>query len=79
VYVYINGHLVVDLHGIHPALEGSVDLDEVAQSIGLEIGGIYSFDLFQAERQCCGSNFRIETTLDFTGCGEILESDIPIE
>jgi fibro-slime domain-containing protein len=79
VYVYINRQLVVDLHGIHPAMEGSVYLDDVAGELGLEIGQVYELDLFQAERQCCGSNFRIETTLDFTGCGQILESDITID
>jgi fibro-slime domain-containing protein len=79
VFVFINNLLVVDLGGIHNALTGTVNLDERATELGLEIGGIYPFDLFQAERQSCGSNFRIETTLDFTGCGIILESDIPLE
>jgi hypothetical protein len=40
------------------------------------MGQVYALDLFQAERQTSASNFRIETTLDFSGCGEILETDI---
>ncbi len=76
VFVYINGHLAVNLSGIHEAQEGSVSLDERAATFGLEIGNVYTFDLFQAERQTSGSNFRLETTLDFTGCGEILPGDI---
>jgi fibro-slime domain-containing protein len=76
VFVYINGHLGVNLSGVHIAQEGSVNLDDQAGAFGLEIGGVYTFDLFQAERQPGGSNFRLETTLDFTGCGEILPVDV---
>lgn len=76
VFVYINGNLVVNLGGIHLPRTGSVNLDEKASEIGIEKGKVYSFDLFQAERKPTGSNFRIETTLDFTGCGEILPNDV---
>jgi fibro-slime domain-containing protein len=76
VFVFINGHLAVDLGGIHSALERTVVLDDEAEGLGLVVGETYDFDLFQAERQPSGSNFRIETTLDFTGCGQILPSDV---
>ena len=79
VLVYINGHIGVNLSGVHTAQEGSVVLDEVAAEFGLTIGGVYTFDLFQAERQADQSNFRLETTLDFTGCGEILPVDIVVK
>lgn len=75
VFVFINGHLAVNLSGVHDAQEGSVDLDEQAAVFGIEVGNVYTFDLFQAERQPSGSNFRLETTLDFTGCGVILPID----
>lgn len=78
VLVYINGHIAVNLSGVHTAQEGSVVLDEVAATFGLTVGGVYTFDLFQAERQASESNFRLETTLDFTGCGEILPVDIVV-
>lgn len=78
VLVYINGHIAVNLSGVHTAQEGSVVLDDVAANFGLTLGGVYTFDLFQAERQASESNFRLETTLDFTGCGEILPVDIVV-
>ena len=75
VFVFVNGYEAVNLSGVHTAQEGSVALDDVAVDFGLEVGGSYTFDLFQAERQPSESNFRLETTLDFTGCGEILPED----
>ena len=79
VYVYINNQLVVDLGGVHIPETGTVVLDEVATALALEPGQVYPLDLFQAERQTCGSTFRIETTLDFSGCGIILQSDVILE
>lgn len=76
VLVFINGRLAVDLSGVHDAQEATVNLDEEAASLGIDVGAVYSFDLFQAERQPSGSNFRLETTLDFTGCGMILPEDV---
>ncbi len=76
VFVFINGHLAVNLSGVHIEQTGTVDLDQEASDFGLEVGSSYKFDLFQAERQPGGSNFRIETTLAFTGCGEVLPSDV---
>lgn len=76
VFVFVNGFLGVNLSGVHTAQEGSIDLDAKATEYGLEIGKSYTFDLFQAERQPTGSNFRFETTLSFTGCGVILPPDI---
>lgn len=72
VFVFIDGQLVVDLGGVHAPLEGSVEID----SLGLTLGEVYDFDLFQAERNPAGSNFRLETSLDFTECGQILPSDV---
>lgn len=76
VFVFINGHLAVNLSGVHEAQEGSVTLAEQATAFGLEVGNVYTFDLFQAERQPSESNFRLETTLDFTGCGVVLPVDV---
>jgi len=63
VFLYVNGHLAVDLGGIHDALTGTIDLDARAGELGLQIGKTYQMDIFQAERHCCKSTFHIETTL----------------
>jgi fibro-slime domain-containing protein len=72
VYVFVNAALVVDLGGVHGPVEGSVAIDD----LGLTLGVVYDLDLFQAERNPFGSNFRLETTLDFTECGVILPDDV---
>jgi fibro-slime domain-containing protein len=76
VFVFINGKLAVDIGGIHGPLVGEVNLDARAAELGIAVGNVYKLDLFQAERNPTGSNFRIETSLDFKECG-ILSSDIP--
>lgn len=76
VFVFINNKLAVDIGGIHGPLEGNVNLDARAAELGIKVGNVYKLDLFQAERNPGGSNFRIETSLDFKECG-ILSSDVP--
>ena len=68
VWVYINGKKVIDIGGVHSRKDASVDLDSVANDIGLTVGGTYDFNFFFAERHTTKSNFIIETTLN-------LESD----
>jgi fibro-slime domain-containing protein len=63
VWVFINGHLVIDLGGVHPADEASVSLDQQAASLGIKPGAKYRMDIFQAERHTDFSTFRIETSL----------------
>ncbi len=63
VWVFVNGHLVIDLGGLHESLSASVSLDEVAQSIGIEPGGEYSLHIFFAERHTVSSNFIIDTSI----------------
>jgi len=58
VWVFINGHLAVDLGGVHSAVGGSVTLDAAhATTFGLVDGGMYSIDMFQAERHTCASTY----------------------
>ena len=76
VFVFINDKLAVDIGGIHGPLVGNVDLDARAAELGIKVGSVYKLDLFQAERNPGGSNFRIETSLDFRACG-ILPGDVP--
>jgi len=65
VWVFINGQRVVDLGGVHAAKESTVNLD----NLGLEENKVYNFDLFFAERHITGSNFRIETSINFLNQG----------
>jgi len=60
VWVFINNKLVVDIGGVHGPLEGKVDLD----TLGLTAGVTYPFHIFYAERNCCGANFKMRTSMD---------------
>jgi fibro-slime domain-containing protein len=51
LWVFINGHLAVDLGGLHSATSMSVNLDEVANSLQLKAGDRFPLDLFYANRE----------------------------
>jgi fibro-slime domain-containing protein len=69
VFVYINNKLVIDLGGIHGPETATVDLDEVAATLGLQIGENYPLKLFFSERRTGGSSFRIDTSIEgFSEC-----------
>jgi fibro-slime domain-containing protein len=72
LWVFVNGHLGIDLGGLHPEKSKSISLDEVAQAFGLEIGKTYPLDLFHAERHTDASHFRVETSIQFTNCNPII-------
>lgn len=59
IWVYINGELVLDLGGIHPAREAYIDV----AALGLADGEVYQFDFFYAERHRTEANFLITTNL----------------
>ncbi|MCP4759131.1 MAG: fibro-slime domain-containing protein [Planctomycetes bacterium] len=65
VWVYINGELVIDLGGVHAAVEQYIDLDR----LGLTNGESYTLDFFFAERHRTESNFRISTSLELGDAG----------
>lgn len=75
VFVFINGVLAVDLGGVHSQFSQTVNIDTFAAANGMTVGNVYTLDLFHAERNPTGSNFRIETSLDFQECG-VLAGDI---
>ncbi len=65
VWVYLNGKKVIDIGGVHSAMDQTVNLDAQAATLGLVPGNIYDFDFFFAERHTTASNFRIDTTVLF--------------
>lgn len=71
VFAYINGHLAIDLGGVHSSETASVNLDAVADSFDLVPGEAYTLSLFFAERHTTGSSFYVETTIaEFAVCPE---------
>ncbi|MBR4309066.1 MAG: fibro-slime domain-containing protein, partial [Oscillospiraceae bacterium] len=65
VYFFINDKLVMDIGGTHSAAYFSMNLKEANEkySLGMEDGGIYSFDMFYADRHTHGSNMKFSTNI----------------
>jgi fibro-slime domain-containing protein len=64
VFVFVNGRLALDLGGVHGAEDETIDFDAAKDELGISAGGVYSLDVFHAERHLVESNFRIETSID---------------
>jgi fibro-slime domain-containing protein len=63
-WVYVNGHLVIDLGGLHAREPSSITLDAAAAAqLGLSAGQIYPLDLFQAQRHTALSQFILTSTM----------------
>jgi fibro-slime domain-containing protein len=62
LFAFIDGHLVIDLGGVHGRQSATVDVDVVAASLGLVKGERYALDLFFAERHTTASTFTLELT-----------------
>jgi fibro-slime domain-containing protein len=71
VWAFINGHLAIDLGGLHEARTATIVLDDRATELGLVKGNVYPLELFHAERHSTGSHFRIDSTLSLVDCGSI--------
>ncbi len=64
LWIFIGGKLALDLGGLHPMREGTIDIDEFAEKWGLSEGKSYNMEIFHAERATKESNFHIETNID---------------
>jgi fibro-slime domain-containing protein len=62
IWVFVNHKLAIDLGGIHGPQEGTINLDQSAASLGLIVGEVYDLQVFHAERNYSGSNYRFETS-----------------
>jgi fibro-slime domain-containing protein len=72
LWVYINGHLGIDLGGLHFPETGTIDVDKMAGAFGMTVGEVYPLDLFQAERHSIGSDIRLDTNFSFVNCGVLI-------
>ena len=72
LWTFINGHLAIDLGGVHSAETASVDLSANEAAFGLVKGTTYPLAVFSAERHTTESHFRIDTTIAFTNCHPII-------
>jgi fibro-slime domain-containing protein len=62
VWIFINRRLALDLGGMHTRLERTLNVDQVAAELDLDVGKLYEISLFHAERHSTGSNFRLTLT-----------------
>jgi len=63
LWIFVNGKRALDLGGLHAALDGSVDLDE----LGLTHGQTYPVDIYFAERSVASSRLMIQTNFRVSG------------
>lgn len=69
LWVFVNGRLALDLGGVHEPMQGTINFDNQAASLGIMPGNKYPMEIFHAERQTLESNFRVETNIE---CFEVV-------
>ena len=62
VWTYVNNRLALDLGGIHNAVQGTIDSDDLRR-MGLTLNNKYSLDFYYAERHTNHSRIMIETNM----------------
>jgi fibro-slime domain-containing protein len=72
LWIFVNGHLALDLGGLHPQVTGTIDMDAMASLLGLVKGQAATLELFHAQRHTTSSVFRLDTNFVFGSCGTII-------
>ena len=72
LWIFVNGKLALDLGSTHGAVEGVIDFDEQAASLGLTALSSYPMDIFHAERHTRDSNFKLTTNISCFEPGAIV-------
>jgi fibro-slime domain-containing protein len=72
LWVFVNHKLALDLGGLHPQVNGTIDMDTMAGQLGLTKGTPYDIELFHAERHTSASHFRVDTNFVFVDCGTVI-------
>ncbi|HWA71882.1 MAG TPA: DUF4215 domain-containing protein [Polyangiaceae bacterium] len=62
LWIFVGRKLALDVGGLHPRAEFSLNLDASATALGLTRGSLYEIALFHAERHSAGSNFKLTLT-----------------
>lgn len=65
LWLFIDGKLALDIGGLHPPVEETLDLDAKRDELGLVEGKVYTMRIFHAERRASGSNFKVKANI---GC-----------